>query len=176
MDPVNITVRKGEERDIEQLSQIEMLCFSMPWSAREIQEQMDSSSGARFLVAELKPDQSQDGTAGDSSRIIGSVSAWYLPPWEVQVGNFAVLPEYRRQGIASLLMDALIAEAESQGICDISLEVRPSNTAALALYAKYGFAEEGRRKGYYQGKEDAIIMWRRGPVREWQGLGSLEEK
>lgn len=166
MDLSRITVRSATEKDIEQISEIEMLCFAMPWSLREIEEQMKSSSGARFIVAELD----EAGNDGESvqKKLIGNVSAWYLPPWEVQIGNFAVLPDYRRQGVAGLLMDALLERADSLGIPDISLEVRPSNTAALALYAKYGFQEEGRRKGYYQGKEDAIVMWRRGPVKEWK--------
>ena len=171
MELESIIIRNASEEDTEQLSEIEMLCFSMPWSPKEIKEQMESSSGARFIVAELE--EPAAGVAGaPAKKLIGSVSAWYLPPWEIQIGNFAVLPEYRRQGVAGLLMDALLARAEELGIPDISLEVRPSNAPALALYAKYGFQEEGRRKGYYQGKEDAIIMWRRGPAKEWKGLGA----
>ncbi len=172
MELERIIIRDASEDDIEQLSNIEMLCFSMPWSPKEIKEQMESSSGARFIVAELEA--ASEGAAAEAppKKLIGSVSAWYLPPWEIQIGNFAVLPEYRRQGVAGLLMDALLAKAEERGIPDISLEVRPSNAPALALYAKYGFLEEGRRRGYYQGKEDAIIMWRRGPAKEWKGLGA----
>ena len=168
MDSEKLIIRKAEEKDIEQLSEIEMLCFSMPWSQREIAEEMNSETGACFIVAEA----AEDLDLAKKGTVLGSVSAWFLPPWEVQVGNFAVRPEARRQGIAGLLMDALIEEAKARGIADISLEVRPSNEAALALYAKYGFKEEGRRKGYYQGKEDALIMWRRAPVKEWQGLDS----
>ena len=71
----------------------------------------------------------------------------------------AVRPEYRRQGVASQLLDVFRRFGEGQGLAFLTLEVRDSNQAARALYARHGFVEAGRRKNYYQHpKEDAIIM------------------
>ena len=72
-----------------------------------------------------------------------------------------VSPSRRRQGIAKQLLAALIDAAAEEGIKDITLEVRPSNKAAIALYEGLGFRREGLRKKYYDDLEDAIIMWRR---------------
>jgi len=68
--------------------------------------------------------------------------------------------ENRRKGIASQLLAALIAAARERGITALTLEVRSSNTAAIALYEKHGFTREGVRKKFYSHPiEDGIIMW-----------------
>ncbi|MBQ3920873.1 MAG: GNAT family N-acetyltransferase, partial [Firmicutes bacterium] len=74
----------------------------------------------------------------------------------------AVSKDFRRQGVATRLLRALSDAAAEEGIKDITLEVRPSNKAAIALYEGLGFRQEGLRKQYYDDLEDAIIMWRRG--------------
>jgi ribosomal-protein-alanine N-acetyltransferase len=69
--------------------------------------------------------------------------------------------EYRRQGVASLLMDALIQEAIALEMIGLTLEVRVNNKAALSLYNNFGFVIEGYRKNYYSHpNEDAAIMWK----------------
>ena len=69
--------------------------------------------------------------------------------------NFAVLPEYRRRGIA----EALIAAQMKNDMRFITLEVRKSNAAAIALYEKSGFENVGiRPKFYTDPTEDAVIM------------------
>ena len=75
--------------------------------------------------------------------------------------NFAVHPQARRQGLASLLLDFLFEYARERGVDQIQLEVRPSNPAALSLYGRNGFHEVGRRPNYYaEDHEDAILMTR----------------
>ena len=79
---------------------------------------------------------------------------------EAQVTNVAVHPEHRGKGVATRLMERLIREVKQRGATAMTLEVRPSNAPALALYEKFGLKSVGRRKGYYQDNgEDAIIMW-----------------
>ena len=78
---------------------------------------------------------------------------------ESDVMNLAVHPDYRRQGIAEKLMEALekgLRERESKSL---TLEVRASNVSAIALYEKLGFQQVGLRKNYYRNpKEDALIL------------------
>lgn len=73
------------------------------------------------------------------------------------IDNIAVAPACRRQGIASLLLDTALDGMEAE----VFLEVRASNAPAIALYRKYGFAEFGIRKNYYENpREDAVLMKR----------------
>lgn len=83
---------------------------------------------------------------------------------EAHVLNLCVGPAYRRRGIGTFLLTHLISEAARARMVRILLEVRPSNTAALALYRAQGFVPIGRRKRYYpahDGREDAILLARR---------------
>ena len=74
----------------------------------------------------------------------------------------AVRPDCRRGGGAGQLLDVFIRFAEGSGLAFLTLEVRESNYAAIALYGSRGFRGEGRRKNYYDlPKEDALILTRR---------------
>ena len=81
---------------------------------------------------------------------------------EGDIYKIAVRLDKRRQGIGEQLLEYAIQEAKKEGITQITLEVRKSNTAAISLYQKKGFSQEGIRPDYYEKpKEDAIIMWKR---------------
>jgi ribosomal-protein-alanine N-acetyltransferase len=74
--------------------------------------------------------------------------------------NIAVDDRLRRQGIASALLAHLFELADRPGE-QYTLEARPSNAEAIAMYEKFGFRSAGLRRGYYHdNKEDAVIMWR----------------
>jgi ribosomal-protein-alanine N-acetyltransferase len=79
---------------------------------------------------------------------------------EAELLNITIVPEYQRRGLGSVLLDQLFDVARSHGAMRMLLEVRPSNESGLALYRRFGFAEIGRRRAYYYGKEDAIVMAR----------------
>ncbi len=73
--------------------------------------------------------------------------------------DIAVDPDHRRAGVASALLDGVIARAGEDA--NYTLEVRVSNAGAIALYERYGFHGVGTRPRYYADNgEDAIIMWR----------------
>ena len=81
---------------------------------------------------------------------------------ESHITNIAIHPNYRKQGIASKLLEEFLNYCKSQGCIAYTLEVRSGNKAARALYEKYNFKQDGIRKGYYEdNKEDAVIMWLR---------------
>lgn len=89
---------------------------------------------------------------------------------ECYMDNLAVSPERRREGIGEGLILALLKAAKERGGEFLSLEVRPSNAGAVALYKKLGFQVVGRRTGFYTApREDALLMTR--PLKE-----SIEEE
>lgn len=78
---------------------------------------------------------------------------------ECELENLVVAVAHRRRGFASQLLQSLIAAANERNVERILLEVRESNTAALALYEKLGFLLSGRRKAYYSHpQEDALTF------------------
>lgn len=154
----NPVFRRAVPADAEAIANIERLSFPKPWSLDLIETSLSPGFGARFVVAEFK------------GEVVAYIGARCIADSEYEIANVAVLPRFRRRGIASGLLAALIDMAEAEGAYDISLEVRPSNEAALTLYDGFGFRAEGRRKGYYSDGEDALIMWRRMQAPDKEGI------
>ena len=93
----------------------------------------------------------------------------YVDAWHVM--NVAVEPKHRRRGIATALLDRLFELTADDGRRGYTLEVRVSNTQAIALYERLGFESRGIRRGYYtDNREDALIMWK-DPVHERAARG-----
>ena len=133
-----------------QIAQLEALCFSAPWSERSIQSELTNPLSL-WLVA--LDGQKVAGYIGSQS-VLG----------EADMMNLAVSSEYRRAGVAVQLVDRLIDALRSRGVHCLTLEVRASNEAAIALYTKLGFIQVGRRPKYYSNpKEDALIF-----RKEWE--------
>ena len=98
---------------------------------------------------------SQQGTPNS---IVGFLGTWYAAD-QAHIVSVGVADGYRRRGIGELLLIAAVEHAIARETETITLEVRKSNAAARALYEKYGFIEQGIRKGYYSdNREDAVIM------------------
>lgn len=146
MTDENLSFREMVPEDASDVAKVEEACFSMPWS-RESFWQEASNENTYYLIA-LRDDE-----------IVGYAGAWIVSG-EAQITNVAVHPDYRKRGIASKMLTGMIQHFKAVGVTAMTLEVRPSNTAALSLYEKFGLKSVGRRKGYYQdNNEDAIIMW-----------------
>lgn len=132
---------------LEELEKLERICFSRPWSRKMLAEELENQCAA-FLVAE-------DSVSG---RVLGYAGLMVVAD-EGYITNVAVFPEYRRQGIAAQILQVFVQFAEANRLAFLTLEVRPSNAAAIALYQGFGFEEVGRRKNYYDlPKEDALIL------------------
>ena len=139
-----MSIRRAVESDIPAIARIECLCFSSPWSEQSIKESFESDSN-RFYIAENK---------GEIEGYLGLFVSIDM----CDILNIAVLPEYRRQGVAKALVSFVI-EGYKDKIGGLTLEVRPSNVPALALYEGFGFEQVGRRKDYYRNPtEDALLM------------------
>jgi ribosomal-protein-alanine N-acetyltransferase len=90
----------------------------------------------------------------------------YVGYWKIfdegHITNVAVHPDWRGRKAATYLMQQMMQFAASEGLKDMTLEVRRSNMAAQGLYTKLGFKIEGERPNYYEDNgEDALIMWYR---------------
>ena len=126
---------------------IEKECFSTPWSEAMLAEELDNLC-ASYLVAVTDETQEVLGYAG-----------LQVAADEGYITNVAVREQYRGQGVASELLAVFLRFAKANHLAFLTLEVRASNTPAIQLYMKHGFAQVGRRKNYYDSpKEDAILM------------------
>src|SRR5687768_484246 len=100
----------------------------------------------------------------NNRRVVGFCSFWRLLD-ELHINNLAVVPEFRRLGVASALLGRVMDDAARFGIRRTMLEVRQSNAPARQLYEKFGFVVAGLRSKYYTNPvEDALVLWREDPV------------
>lgn len=144
----NVEVLKASFEHIDDILTVENLCFAIPWSRQSFMDEIQQNKHARYLVAVC------DG------RIVGYAGIWIVCD-EGHITNIAVHPDFRKAGIGSMLLTALIETAQIEGAKDLTLEVRKNNIEARMLYEKFGFVVEGVRKGYYSDNhEDALIMWK----------------
>jgi len=77
---------------------------------------------------------------------------------EAEIDDIAVAEPFRRQGVASALLNALLDEARSRGAGQVFLEVGALNAPAVALYQKHGFQSVSVRKNYYGEGKDALVL------------------
>ncbi len=133
------------EEYIPQIAAMERACFTDPWSESALRDELLSPL-ARYFVC------TQEG------EVLGYIGTRMVLD-ECQVANVAVSPACRREGVASFLMEAMLDFCRREGMNLVTLEVRVSNSAAQALYEKFGFQKTGIRPGYYQSPpEDALLM------------------
>ncbi len=143
-------IRPMEPRDTAQVAQLEALCFSDPWNEQSIADELTNPLSCWLVAAE-------------GERVAGYVGSQTVID-ETDMMNIAVHPDFRRRGIAELLVNALVKELKGKGSLRLSLEVRASNAPAQALYEKLDFVQVGRRPRYYRNpKEDALIL-----RKEWE--------
>lgn len=140
-----VIIEKMSREHIPELAEIEQLCFAVPWSEKQLLEELENPLGSYFVAVE-------DG------RVLGYIGSQTVID-ETCVMNVAVRPDCRGKRLGSLLMEALVQDCLEKGSRLLTLEVRVSNEPALALYRAFGFQQVGLRKGYYEKpREDAIIM------------------
>lgn len=132
------------EEHLDDVAELEILCFGEPWS-RESLRLLLSDEAIGFVCV-------QDGRAV-------AYGGMLLVPGEGQVTNVAVHPDYRKRGLGTVIVDAMIQESKRRGLEQIALEVRCSNEAAIGLYERAGFVRAGVRKRFYRNPtEDAFVM------------------
>ena len=143
---MNVRVVPMTADHLDEVAELERICFSVPWSRNMLAEELDNLLSA-FLVA-----------LDEGGRVVGYAGVQIILD-EGYITNVAVRPECRRQGIAAKLLQVFLDFAKANQLAFLTLEVRASNYEAIALYGSRGFRSVGRRKNYYEHpKEDAIIM------------------
>jgi len=181
------TVRPMLPEDLTQVAEIDREAFPTQWPPPSFNKEL-SNKLAHYLVAYIEksgeqtkiqptsvsPAKTQGLLSGlrrflglgnsthpgtpQPDYVIGMVGFWLLFD-EAHIITIAVRQSYQRQGIGEQLLISTIDLAVQLHAQVITLEVRPSNTAARALYEKYGFREQGLRRHYYtDNNEDALIM------------------
>lgn len=136
------------KEDLEQVSTMEAACFSMPWSKKSFEENLNRSD-AVYVVAR------------DGDKVLGYCGAYVILN-EADINQVAVDPLHRKKGVGGKMLAALLDKLGKAGTDAVTLEVRKSNEAAIALYESMGFVTEGIRKNFYEKPvEDALIMWKR---------------
>jgi len=144
--PSSLQVRRLTYADLPQVVAIERRAFPTPWSL------------AMFVLELSKPGGVCLAALEDEQLSAYLICSRYDTIWHLM--NVSVDPVRQRRGIASALLEALIARIGDPA-AQITLEVRRSNDGAIQLYDRFGFRSAGVRRRYYQDNgEDALIMWR----------------
>lgn len=145
---MDIRFESLNESHIDGICEINKLSFATPWSKQSIENELTNRL-ARYIVAI------------DNDKVVGYCGLWLIVD-EGDITNIAVHPDYRGNHISSYLLNNMIDLCKKEKATSITLEVRKSNIIAQNLYKKFGFVEEGIRKGYYQDNgEDCILMGKR---------------
>lgn len=142
-------LRPAQSRDLEEMYHIEEEAFATPWPRKSLAMEVEKNPLAHYLVVE------------EDLEVVAYGGFWKLAD-EGHIGNIAVRRNRRGMGYGTVLMEGLLALAKELEIAALTLEVRPSNKEALALYGKFGFYKAGVRKKYYSDTgEDGWILWKK---------------
>ena len=141
-----IRVDEMQLADIPLVHSIERRSFPTPWPENAFYEELTRNRMARYVVARV------------DDEIAGYAGLWIIVD-EGHITTFGVDPGWRRRGVGPRMLLHVADLSRELGATRMTLEVRVSNTAAQALYGKFGFVETGRRTGYYSDDgEDALVM------------------
>ena len=145
MTDTTLETRRLVFADLPNVIAIERRAFPTPWSL------------AMFVLELSKPEGICLAAQRDGQLVGYIICSRFDQVWHIM--NVSVDPDLQRRGIATTLIEAVIARVG--GGAQITLEVRPTNVGAIALYKQFGFLAAGSRPRYYQDNgEDAVIMWR----------------
>lgn len=140
-----ILIRNMREEDLQSVSRIERMSFSLPWSETS-------------FFNEIHKPRALSKVAVLDDKVVGYMCAEHVAD-EGHILNLAVHQDYRKMGIATALVENILEELKINACRFLYLEVRDSNYIAKRLYQGFGFKIVGTRKNYYVAPiEDAVIM------------------
>jgi [ribosomal protein S18]-alanine N-acetyltransferase len=142
------SLRMMTPADIETILPLEESLFGEEsWSRQMLEGELAEQPRSRYYVV------------ADDDGVITGYAGLMVAGAQADVLTLAVAADRWGRGTGSALLEALLAEAERRGCTEVFLEVRVDNMRAQRLYRRYGFAEIGVRKGYYQPSgTDALVM------------------
>ena len=145
-EPGERLIRRLDDGDLSAVMAIEAVAYDFPWSLPIFADCLRAGYACHGMF-----DQGVLQGYAIVSRALD----------EAHLLNLCIRQEARGQGLAEIMLDHVLTEAELAGVDRCFLEVRPSNKPARRLYQKSGFRMIGRRPGYYPsqgGREDAWVM------------------
>ena len=155
--------------DVAVIADLEKAAYTHPWTQHNLRDAVAHHNHAQVLVSEPLPGELSTWHNRQGQVIVGYFVAM-MGVDEAHLLNITVAPTFRRQGWATVMMQALAVWAQGHNAQTLWLEVRISNQAAIALYTGLGFAPIGVRKRYYPlnktQREDAQVM--RLPLADWR--------
>ena len=166
-----MTIRRMTKEDIPGVLAVEEASFSTPWKRADFEATL-LLPYAHFLVAVLDDEEDPGmGLYGEvretvspenrEERIVGVCGLKNIVGTG-EISNVGVLPAYRGRGIGKALLAMALHTGKEVGAEEFTLEVRAGNRPAIRLYERFGFRQEGIRKGFYEApREDALIYWKR---------------
>ena len=147
MDP--LVIEPLSHVDIDDVLALEEAAFTSPWTRAMYLAELENTGVSYCYLAR-----------DTQRRAVGFCSFWRVLD-ELHINNLAVLPDLRRAGIGSMLLDFVLKKGVELGARRATLEVRRSNEPARLLYERFGFVVAGVRAAYYSKPvEDALVLWR----------------
>ena len=145
---MEVVINKMTSDDLEGIYEVEKTAFPIPWPISSFEEELKNMF-ATYLVAKVE------------KRVVGYIGMWFVMD-ECHITNIAVHKDFRKQKIATKLINEMFKLCKEYEIAYINLEVRENNIPAQSLYKKFGFKEDCVRKDYYKNpdstRENAIMM------------------
>jgi ribosomal-protein-alanine N-acetyltransferase len=139
-------ISRMRRSDLDDVVELERRTFPTPWPRTLFERDLPNDGINQAFVAR------------DGDGLVGYLISWLVVD-ELHIGNIAVTPGRRRSGTGTALLTHVLDLAREREVRRVTLEVRVSNAAAIALYRKFGFNEVAIRKGYYADDgEDALVM------------------
>lgn len=134
-----------DHSDLDESFKIEQQTNPTPWSKESFFSSFDI--GHKSLVCKL------------NGKLVGFI-IFSLIKKETHLLNIAVLQEWQKNGVGTLLMETMINQSKVMGAKKIFLEVRSKNKNALVFYKKFNFIKDALRANYYSGEDsdDAVLM------------------
>lgn len=157
-DALLFVLEEMDETYLDAVLEIEQAVFSNPWRLKDFQYAL-AKEGSYGVVCLAE------------GRVIGYALGFFVME-EFHLADFAVHPDLQHRGIGRQLLDVLLDVLKRRPVSLVSLEVRGSNRAAIALYRQVGFQTVAIRRGYYsRPREDALVMLKalRGKLSDWLG-------
>ena len=139
MTPVRI-----EREHLAAIAELERAVFRAPWSEKALELLCDPARAFGYVTV--------DGELATSYAGMMTVAG------EGQITNVATHESYRRRGLSRAVMQAMLAHARELSLFEVTLEVRESNAAAIALYEGLGFAVVGKRPRFYTHPTEAALI------------------
>jgi ribosomal-protein-alanine N-acetyltransferase len=160
---VTVTLRPMTVADLPAVMRLEEELFAPDtWTEAMYRDELSRVDTRFYVVAEVDAGGDEDAPAGGPPVTVG-YGGLIAYDDEAHVATLGVTRDLQGEGIGSLLLDALLTEADRRSPV-VLLEVRADNEHAQELYRRRGFAEIGRRRGYYQPSgTDAVVMKREKP-------------